>query len=127
MRWYLEALKKYAVFSGRARRKEYWMFILFNTLVSCALVVLDLLTGTAVKSVGLGALSGLYTLAIFIPGFAVAVRRLHDIGRSGWWLLINLIPLIGGIIFLVFSVTEGQRGDNRYGPDPKGRMAASPA
>jgi uncharacterized membrane protein YhaH (DUF805 family) len=127
MHWYLQALKKYAVFSGRSQRKEYWMFILFNTLISCVLVVMDILTGTAVKSVGLGALGGLYALAIIIPSFAIAVRRLHDIGRSGWWVLIPLIPLIGGIVFLVFALTDGTPGDNRYGPNPKGLAASSPA
>ena len=119
MSWYLEALKKYAVFSGRSRRKEYWYFVLFNIIVSIVLGVIDALLGTRGSVMGAGLLSGLYGLAILIPSLAVSVRRLHDIDRSGWWILIALVPLIGTIVLLVFALLEGTPGTNRYGPNPK--------
>jgi uncharacterized membrane protein YhaH (DUF805 family) len=117
--WYLEALKKYAVFSGRARRKEYWYFVLFNIIVAIVLSLIDLLLGTFSSASNIGLLSGIYGLAVIIPTLAVTVRRLHDIDRTGWWILINLIPLIGTIVLLVFEVTPGTPGSNRFGPDPK--------
>ena len=118
MSWYLEALKKYAVFGGRSRRKEYWYFLLFNIIVAIVLAWIDALLGTFSSS-GIGVLSGIYGLAILLPSLAVTVRRLHDIDRSGWWILINLFPLIGSIVLLVFAVSEGTPGSNRYGPNPK--------
>jgi len=117
--WYLAVLKKYAVFSGRARRTEYWMFALFTILILFGIIILDTMTGIANKSVGFGVLTALYMVATFIPGFAVSVRRLHDIGRSAWWLLIGIVPLIGGIVLLIFTVMEGERGQNRFGANPK--------
>jgi uncharacterized membrane protein YhaH (DUF805 family) len=117
--WYLEALKKYAVFSGRARRTEFWYFVLFNIIVTIVLSVIDRLIGTFSGASNLGILSGIYSLAVLIPTLAVAVRRLHDIDRTGWWILIGLIPLIGTIVLLVFYLTPGTPGSNRYGPDPK--------
>src|SRR5918995_5229130 len=117
--WYLEALKKYAVFSGRSRRMEYWYFVLFNIIVSIVLGVIDALLDTRGSVMGAGLLSGLYGLAILIPSLAVSVRRLHDIDRSGWWILIALVPLIGTIVLLVFALLEGTPGNNRYGPNPK--------
>jgi len=117
--WYLTVLKKYAVFSGRSRRTEYWMFALFSTLIAFGLIILDTMAGFANKTAGFGALTAVYMLATFIPGFAVSVRRLHDIGRSAWWLLIGIVPLIGGLVLLIFTVTDGERGENRYGPNPK--------
>jgi uncharacterized membrane protein YhaH (DUF805 family) len=123
MNWYLEVLKKYAVFDGRARRKEYWMFTLFNVLISMTLGLIELKIGlTGLWKSGGGPLSGLYTLAVLIPGIAVSVRRLHDTGRSGWWLLIALVPCIGGIVLLVFMIEDSQPGDNQYGPNPKAAM-----
>ena len=120
MSWYLQALMKYAVFSGRSRRMEYWYFVLFNILVSIVLGVIDaLLFGTLDSGMGVGLLSGIYGLAILIPSLAVTVRRLHDIDRSGWWILIALVPLIGTIVLLVFALLEGTAGPNRYGPNPK--------
>ena len=119
MNWYFEVLKKYAVFGGRARRKEYWYFVLFNALIGIVLAIVDGVTGTLVPGAGIGLLGGLYSLAVFIPGFAVTVRRLHDTGKSGWWLLIFLVPLVGVIVFLVFMVKDSQPGENRYGPNPK--------
>jgi uncharacterized membrane protein YhaH (DUF805 family) len=133
MSWYIKVLKQYVDFSGRARRTEYWMFTLFNLIISVVLGVVDRalgfgsFTGSASGGVGfsasLGLLGGLYALAVLLPSLGVAVRRLHDTDRSGWWLLIALIPLIGGIVLLVFFVLEGTRGPNRHGPDPKATTA----
>ena len=120
MNWYLEVLKKYAVFSGRARRKEYWYFSLFNLLITIVLAVIDGMTGTLIAEVNIGLLGGIYALAILIPFLAVSVRRLHDTDRSGWWLLIMLIPLIGAIVILVFMVQDSKPNENQYGSNPKG-------
>ena len=117
MNWYLEGLKKYAVFSGRARRKAYWMFTLFNVIIVIVLGIIEVLVG------GPGIVGMLYSLAVLIPGIAVLVRRLHDTNRSGWWLLIGLVPLIGPIILLVFVVQDSQAGANQYGPNPKVAIA----
>ena len=119
MSWYLEALKKYAVFSGRSRRSEYWFFVLFNLIVYIVLSLIDALLGTYNIVQGVGLLSGIYSLAVLIPTLAVTVRRLHDIDRTGWWIFINLIPLIGTIVLLVFAVTDSTPGNNQYGPNPK--------
>jgi uncharacterized membrane protein YhaH (DUF805 family) len=119
MNWYLEALKKYAVFSGRARRKEYWYFVFYNAIISFVLGILDAVTGTDIAEVGIGLTGGIYTLAVIIPTIAVSVRRLHDIGRNGWWLLIFLFPLIGAIVLLVFMVQDSKPGQNQYGANPK--------
>jgi uncharacterized membrane protein YhaH (DUF805 family) len=118
MNWYLDAWKNYINFQGRARRKAYWMFVLFNLI---ALVVLRFIEGAVGLSGqnGYGILTGLYTLAIILPLIALAVRRLHDTGRSGWWILIGLVPLIGPIVLIVFYVTDSQPGTNEYGPNPK--------
>ncbi len=129
MNWYVKVLKQYVDFSGRARRTEYWMFTLFNTII---LIVLELVdkalgfgsfsgstSGGVAVSASLGLLSGLYSLAVLLPTLGVSVRRLHDTDRSGWWLLIGLIPLVGAIVLLVFFVLEGTRGPNRHGVDPK--------
>ncbi len=124
MNWYLEVLKKYAVFEGRARRKEYWFFQLFNFLISLALGFIDLFTGLYNPETGLGFFSGIYALGVMIPGIAVSVRRLHDTGRSGWWLLINLVPLLGSIVFIYFTVLDSNPGSNEYGPSPKNGIEA---
>lgn len=120
MNWYLDVLKKYAVFDGRARRKEYWMFVLFNIIAIVVLSGLDGAMGTYNMEYGLGTLSGIYCLAVFLPSLGVAIRRLHDTDRSGWWILVGLIPFIGGIILLVFMVLDSTPGTNRFGPNPKG-------
>ncbi|GAT82272.1 membrane protein [Streptomyces sp. F-3] len=116
MYWYLEVLKKYAVFSGRARRREYWMFFLVNFIVGLVLAVIG-------RVLDLEILQYLYSLAVLLPGLGVAVRRLHDTGRSGWWLLIALVPLIGAIVLLVFLVSDSQPDTNQYGPNPKTAVA----
>ena len=113
MNYYLDVLKKYAIFNGRARRKEYWMFFLFNIIISIVLAFVEPMIGT--KSI----IAILYSLALLIPGIAVAVRRLHDTNHSGWWLLIGLVPIIGAIILLVFMVRDSQSGENQYGSNPK--------
>ena len=118
MNWYIEVLKKYAVFSGRARRKEYWMFFLFNTIIALIIGLIEGFAGIAPKS-DQSVLATLYTLAVLLPALAVGVRRLHDTGRSGWWLLIALVPIIGAIVLLVFMVQDSHPGENQYGPNPK--------
>jgi uncharacterized membrane protein YhaH (DUF805 family) len=123
MNWYLEVLKKYAVFQGRARRKEYWMFTLFNVLISIALIIIGAILGLSGDG-GTNILSTLYGLAVLLPGIAVSVRRLHDTDRSGWWLLIGLIPIIGFIVLLIFMVQDSQPNDNQYGSNPKQEGAA---
>ena len=119
MEWYLKVLKNYVGFSGRARRKEYWMFVLFNVIFAVAAMILDNVLGLASKELGYGPIYGIYALAMILPSLAVAARRLHDIGKSGWWQLIALIPIIGVIVLIVWYVREGDHGDNAYGPDPK--------
>ena len=119
MYWYLEVLKKYAVFNGRARRKEYWYFVLFNILISMVLGIIDGATGSFNPEMGIGLLGGVYSLAVLTPGIAVSIRRLHDTDRSGWWLFILLIPLIGAIVIIVFTVQDSQTGENQYGQNPK--------
>jgi len=113
MNWYLDVLKKYAVFNGRARRKEYWMFFLFNIIIAIVLGVVEGMVG------GPGVLGALYGLAVLLPGIGVSIRRLHDTDRSGWWLLIGLVPLIGAIVLLVFFVQDSQATENQHGPNPK--------
>jgi uncharacterized membrane protein YhaH (DUF805 family) len=119
MSWFIEALKKYAVFSGRSRRKEYWYFVLFVAIISIVLNIIDGLIGAYARSSGVGLLSSIFSLAVLIPSIAVTVRRLHDIDRTGWWVLISLVPLVGWIVLLVFNVQDGTPGSNGYGPDPK--------
>jgi uncharacterized membrane protein YhaH (DUF805 family) len=119
MNWYLKVLKQYADFSGRARRQEYWMFALFNMIFGFIAIILDNVLGIAMEGVGYGPIYILYVLAVFIPGLAVAVRRLHDVGKSGWMLLIVLIPLVGAIWLLVLLFTDSQKESNKWGQNPK--------
>lgn len=119
MSWFLAALKKYAVLEGRARRKEYWFFLLFYIIIIVVLSFVDGMLGFGGAKGGPGILSVVFVLAMLLPSLAVAVRRLHDIGRSGWWILIGLVPLIGGIVLLVFALMDSQPGANAYGPNPK--------
>lgn len=121
MKWFLDALKnKYATFEGRARRSEYWYFVLFYVLTIVALAIIDGIAGTLNDDVGIGLLSGIFVLATFVPALAVTVRRLHDTDRSGWWVLLDLVPVIGPLVLLVFTVLDSQPGANRFGPNPKG-------
>jgi uncharacterized membrane protein YhaH (DUF805 family) len=119
MNWYLKVLKQYADFSGRARRQEYWMFVLFNMIFAIVAMILDNVLGIAMEGIGYGPLYGLYVLAMFIPGLAVGVRRLHDVGKSGWMFLIVLIPFVGGIWLLVLLCTDSQLENNKWGQNPK--------
>jgi uncharacterized membrane protein YhaH (DUF805 family) len=123
MGWYLTVLRKYAVFHGRARRREYWFFVLFNIIFSVAFSIVDHSLGNPLAE-GTGPLSGLYALAVLLPSLAVSVRRLHDTGRSGWWVLLGLVPLIGWLVLLVFQVQDSEPGTNAYGPNPK--LVAAP-
>jgi uncharacterized membrane protein YhaH (DUF805 family) len=109
MNWYFGVLKKYAVFNGRARRKEYWMFLIFNLII---LFVLGFIEGMIAKSSSQGILAGVYTLAVLVPTIAVGVRRMHDTDHSGWWLLFPIVNFI-------LTLTEGTKGKNKFGPDPK--------
>ena len=119
MGWYLEVLKKYAVFNGRARRKEIWMFVLVNLIVALVLAFIDSKIGL-MSETGYGILSGIYSLAILVPSIAVTVRRLHDTNRSGMWYLIAFVPVIGGLALIYFCVLDGDAGMNQYGDNPKG-------
>ncbi len=120
MNWYLMVLKNYTVFSGRARRQEYWMFVLFNMIFGIVAMTLDNVLGIAMESLGYGPLYMVYGLVLFLPGLAVAVRRLHDVGKSGWMMLIALIPFIGAIWLLVLLSTDSNPGENQYGVNLKG-------
>jgi len=117
MDWYIKVIKQYADFSGRARRKEYWMFALISTIISVILTALDLVLGT-LSVTGFGVLSGIYGLAILIPFLAVAIRRLHDTSHSGWWILIVIVPIIG-LVYIYYLVKDGDPGKNEYGDNPK--------
>lgn len=119
MNWYIEVLKKYAEFTGRARRTEYWMFVLFNMVFAVLALVLDNLLGLTVGGLPYGILYFLYVLAVFIPGLAVLVRRLHDTNQSGYMVFVSLIPIIGSIWLLVLLFKESDPNDNQYGKNPK--------
>lgn len=121
MEWMLMPLKRYADFSGRSRRKEYWMFVLLQMLLLVPLVLIAMALDGDASGGGLFliAVLGLYFLVFLIPGLAVQVRRFHDQDKSGWLVLLGFIPYIGGLILLIFMCLEGTRGHNRFGPDPK--------
>ncbi len=133
MQWYLKVVRdNYANFSGRARRREYWMFVLFNLIFAIVAMIIDMILGTRFK-MGIGAYSTtlpygwiylIYMLAVIIPSIAVGVRRLHDLGKSGWMLLIVLIPFIGAVWILVLFLMDGTPGPNAYGPSPKAPAVA---
>ena len=124
MKWVMAVLKKYAVFTGRARRKEFWMFYLFIIVGVIVAIILDNVLGITIESMryegmGYGLFTILVYLAILVPTLAVVVRRLHDIGKSGWWICIGFIPLIGSIWLIALLATDSQPGENQYGPNPK--------
>lgn len=125
MNWYLKVLQNYAVFSGRARRTEYWMFVLFNMIFAIVAMILDNVLGTAIEGIGYGPVYLLYMLVVLIPGLAVSARRLHDVGKSGWFMLIAIIPIVGAIWLLVLFCTEGVAGANNYGQNPKRNASLS--
>ena len=109
MKWFIKCLKQYADFRGRARRKEYWMFTLINGIL-----------GFVIGLLGLSILSWIYSIAVFIPSLAVCIRRIHDIGKSAWWILLFLIPVIGWIWLIILFVQDSQPGENQWGENPKG-------
>ena len=111
--WQKVVLKNYANFSGRARRAEYWHFALANFLAYIALVILSLVSDA------LGLLSLLYWIGVLVPSIAVAIRRMHDVGKSGWWLLISLVPVVGLVLILVWVFSDSQRGTNEWGTSEK--------
>ncbi|SMF18121.1 Uncharacterized membrane protein YhaH, DUF805 family [Alteromonadaceae bacterium Bs31] len=111
MNYFIDAFKKYADFSGRSRRKEYWMFVLFYLIIYIALIVVDSVLGTMFLAL-------IFSLVLLVPSISIAARRLHDTGRSGWWQLIALIPLIGTIVLIVF-LAQDSHAENSYGPCPK--------
>jgi len=117
MGWYLRVLKRYADFRGRSRRRELWIFLLLSAFLSFVLSSIDMLLGAG-SNTGYGLLSGIYWLAILLPTLAVMVRRFHDTGRSGAWLLLLLIPIFGWFALLAFWTADGEPGVNRFGPDP---------
>lgn len=127
MHWYLEVFRKGLNFSGRARRREYWMFTLVNFLISLGLVILHWLTADQLGNSPVALVSFAYMLITLLPTLAVTVRRLHDSNESGWMMFINVVPLLGGIIFLILMVARGTPGDNRYGPDPKRELGVESA
>jgi uncharacterized membrane protein YhaH (DUF805 family) len=114
MNWYLSVLKNYVGFSGRARRMEYWMFALVNAIIFLVLAIL----ATVTRSFFFWVLLFLYDLAVLLPALAVTWRRIQDTGRNGLWILLGLIPFVGGIILLVFTILPGTQGANEFGPDP---------
>lgn len=116
MKWYLKVLNQYFDFSGRARRKEFWMFFLFNLLITWSLTLLDLVFGTFYFTIA----SYIYSMLVFIPNIAVTLRRLHDVGKSGWYFFVALIPLAGFIWLLVLLCMEGEAKTNNWGQNPKG-------
>jgi len=119
MNWYLKVLKQYADFSGRARRREFWIFSIFNIIFIVIAMELDNILGLTVGGLSFGIIYFLYAIVLFIPSLAVSVRRMHDIDKSGWMLLIGFIPLIGAIWLIVLTLTDSKFGENKYGPNPK--------
>lgn len=119
--WYLKVIGQYADFSGRARRREFWSFALVNVAIAAALWVVAGILGKVIGLLGglVMLVYYLYTLAVLVPSLAVGVRRLHDTGKSGWFLLVALIPILGAFALLYFYTVEGDDGPNTYGPDPK--------
>lgn len=126
--WFLEALKKYYNFSGRARRKEFWYFLLVSVLSLIALEAVEAMIGTLkielAFHIKIGVASLVYGLLLLCPFFAVTARRLHDINRSGWWQLLHLVPLLGSLAILAFASEDSYPGENPYGKNPKGRRIA---
>lgn len=134
--WMTMPLKRYAEFSGRSRRKEYWWFTLLAILVAAVFLAVLISAGLSLSDTE-GTMNGvvlvivliglLLYLAILIPSIAVQVRRFHDQDRSGWLVLLNFVPYVGGLIVFIFMLLEGTKGPNKFGPDPKGRSAVDPS
>ena len=118
MSWYLQAWKKYGIFSGRSQRSEYWYFALFNAIIAFLLVIIGGASHTGML------LFWMYCVAALIPSVAAAIRRLHDTSHSGWWILLGVIPIIGPIVLLVFYATDSAPETNAYGPSPRATALA---
>ena len=114
MNFYLDVWKKFADFGGRSRRKEFWLFWLINMAINFVLSFL-----TAKLGVVGTIITGIFGLAILVPSLAVAIRRMHDIGKSGWWICINFVPLIGTIWYIVLAAKDSEAGNNQWGAYPK--------
>lgn len=140
MNWYLQALKKYAVFDGRACRSEYWWFTLLNIVFATVLLFVSLLFGAGSMEINHAStpypavfvwanapVLGIFYLAILLPSIAVLIRRLHDISRSGWWILLIILPVIGGFVLLIFTLLPSTPGTNEYGPEPSHTASPSSA
>jgi uncharacterized membrane protein YhaH (DUF805 family) len=125
MNWFLRALKKYAVFSGRSQRSEYWFFSLVALSLYIPLLIVDHLLGVVDEDGDMGLLSGALLLALLLPGLSVSVRRLHDVGMSGWWFLLSFVPILGDIAMIVIFCLDSEPGENRYGPNPKLQRASA--
>jgi uncharacterized membrane protein YhaH (DUF805 family) len=120
MKYFMLALQQYANFNGRANRPQYWYFVLFQFIFLIVAAILDNVSGLNFAPASYGFIYLLVVVALILPGLAVSVRRLHDLNKSGWYILLSLIPLIGGIWLLVLMVSKGTDGPNQYGPDPNG-------
>jgi uncharacterized membrane protein YhaH (DUF805 family) len=124
--WFFGAVKKYYDFSGRARRKEYWYFVLISTLILTALNLIENRLGTSqiaiASGINIGMASGVFMVLMACPFFAVSTRRLHDANRSAWWLLVNFMPVLGTLVMMVFALEGSYPGENEYGKNPKGRV-----
>jgi len=122
--WYFDVVKnRYAEFGGRARRKEFWYFVLMNIIIVVGFSFIDGLLGTYGSNTGLGLLSGIYFIAVLIPAIAVSVRRLHDSSLSGFWILLSFVPMIGTLILVILYVRDSTPEENKFGPDPKAQTA----
>ncbi len=117
--WYMLAMRRYLDFTGRSRRREYWFFALGNVIIGIALMLVERVTGMTSGVFGYGILTIVFDLLIVLPSLAVSIRRLHDTGRSGWWLLIGLVPILGGLVLLYFFLLDSEPGINAYGLNPK--------
>ena len=121
MNYYIDCLtKKYCCFSGRARRKEYWMFVRFNFIAALVIGFVGGFLAGLTNVTAFAFLGTIYNIAVIVPSMGLLFRRLHDIGKSGWWWLIGLVPFVGWIVIIVFCCLDSQPGDNQYGPNPKG-------
>ena len=119
MEHFTHAIKNYATFTGRATRQQYWMFILFYLLIYIGLTILEMAVGLYDIETQMGLLTTIYSLGLLIPSLAILARRLHDIGRSGWWILLIVIPLIGVIVLIVFALIDSEKEENQWGASPK--------
>jgi len=119
MNFFIDAIKQYATFSGRATRQQYWMFYLFYIIIYIALTIIETTVGLYDAEAGMGLFTTIFMLGLLIPSIAILARRLHDIGRTGLWILLIVIPLVGAIVLLIFSVLDSEHGENQYGDSAK--------